>query len=97
MPISLVCHSPSFRAEAGSYGRDTRGNRPAVEINIYTAILPQLSSYPGLLRQHQFHKVELVKICSPDTSAEEHEKMTQDAELLLQSLRLPYRKVLLCR
>lgn len=42
LPIAMVCHSPSFRAEAGSYGRDTR----------------------GLLRQHQFHKVELVKVCS---------------------------------
>jgi len=74
LPICHVCHSPSFRAEAGSYGRDTR----------------------GLLRQHQFHKVELVKICSAETSAEEHEKMAADAEQLLQSLELPYRKVLLC-
>jgi seryl-tRNA synthetase len=74
LPISMVCHSPCFRAEAGSYGRDTR----------------------GLLRQHQFQKVELVKICTPETSAAEHEKMTGDAEALLQSLDLPYRKVLLC-
>lgn len=74
LPIAHVCHSPSFRAEAGSYGRDTR----------------------GLLRQHQFHKVELVKICSAETSKDEHEKMTGDAEALLQSLELPYRKVLLC-
>lgn len=74
LPIQHVCHSPSFRAEAGSYGRDTR----------------------GLLRQHQFHKVELVKICTAETSAAEHENMTKDAEALLQSLGLPFRRVLLC-
>ena len=74
LPISYVCHSPSFRAEAGSHGRDTR----------------------GLLRQHQFHKVELVKICTPETSDAEHEKMVNDAETLLQSLKIPFRKVLLC-
>ena len=74
LPILHVCHSPCFRAEAGSYGRDTR----------------------GLLRQHQFQKVELIKICSPETSREEHEKLTTDAEMLLQSLMLPYRKVMLC-
>jgi seryl-tRNA synthetase len=71
LPIKLVSASPSFRAEAGSYGRDTR----------------------GLLRQHQFHKVELVKICSPESSIEEHEKMTKDAEEILRTLELPYRKV----
>ena len=53
LPIRHVCHSPCFRAEAGSYGRDTR----------------------GLLRQHQFHKVEMVKLCTPETSVEEHEAM----------------------
>jgi seryl-tRNA synthetase len=74
LPIKHVCHSPSFRAEAGSYGRDTR----------------------GLLRQHQFHKVELVKICTAETSAAEHESMVRDAEALLESLELPYRRVLLC-
>ena len=74
LPIKHVCWSPSFRAEAGSYGRDTR----------------------GLLRQHQFHKVELVKICSPETSTAEHEAMTNDAEDVLKALDLPYRKVLLC-
>jgi len=74
LPIKLVCYSPSFRAEAGSAGRDTR----------------------GLLRQHQFHKVELVKITSPETSPEEHSALTQDAEALLQALQLPYRKMLLC-
>lgn len=74
LPINHVCLTPSFRAEAGSYGRDTR----------------------GLLRQHQFHKVEMVKIVTPETSEAEHEKMTSDAEELLQSLELPYRTVLLC-
>ena len=74
LPINHVCWSPSFRAEAGSYGRDTR----------------------GLLRQHQFHKVELVKICTPESSFMEHEKMTSDAEEVLKSLNLPYRKILLC-
>lgn len=74
LPIHLTCHSPSFRAEAGSYGRDTR----------------------GLLRQHQFHKVELIKVCEPESSQEEHEKMTNDSEELLKTLGLPYRKVLLC-
>lgn len=74
LPIRHVCHSPSFRAEAGSHGRDTR----------------------GLLRQHQFHKVELVKICTPESSSEEHEAMARDAEALLESLQLPYRRVLLC-
>lgn len=74
LPIQHVCCTPSFRAEAGSYGRDTR----------------------GLLRQHQFHKVELVKIVTPETSTMEHEKMANDAEEVLKSLGLPYRKVLLC-
>ena len=74
LPIKHACHSPCFRAEAGSYGRDTR----------------------GLLRQHQFHKVELVKICTPESSSEEHEQMVSDVEALLQSLELPYRKMLLC-
>jgi seryl-tRNA synthetase len=74
LPVMHVCCSPSFRAEAGSYGRDTR----------------------GLLRQHQFHKVELVKIVSPESSTAEHEKMCNDAEDVLKSLDLPYRKVLLC-
>lgn len=74
LPIKIVCMTPCFRAEAGSYGRDTR----------------------GLLRQHQFHKVELVKICTPETSDAEHEELTKDAESILQALELPYRKVLLC-
>jgi len=74
LPISLVALTPSFRAEAGSYGRDTR----------------------GLLRQHQFNKVELVKICTAKQAKEEHEKLTGDAEKCLQALKLPYRKVRLC-
>lgn len=74
LPLRLVSLSPSFRAEAGSHGKDTR----------------------GLLRQHQFLKVELVKICTPETSQAEHEALTNDAEELLKSLNLPYRKVLLC-
>ncbi len=74
LPVLLVSHTPSFRAEAGSHGKDSR----------------------GLLRQHQFHKVELVKICSPDASAREHEMLTRDAELVLEALQLPYRRLLLC-
>lgn len=74
LPIRLVCSSPSFRAEAGSHGRDTR----------------------GLLRQHQFQKVEMVRICTPESSAAEHEALVGDAEALLESLELPYRRVLLC-
>lgn len=74
LPIRHVCGSPSFRAEAGSHGRDTR----------------------GLLRQHQFHKVELVKIVSPEASEDEHLSMVRDAEAVLESLGLPYRTMLLC-
>lgn len=74
LPINLVSYSSCFRAEAGSYGRDTR----------------------GLLRQHQFQKVELVKICAPEESTAEHEKLVNDAADILKSLNLPHRKVLLC-
>jgi seryl-tRNA synthetase len=74
LPAHHVCLTPCFRAEAGSYGRDTR----------------------GLLRQHQFLKVELVKVCTPETSQAEHESMVQDVEALLQSLDLPYRVMVLC-
>ena len=74
LPMHYVCASPSFRAEAGSYGRDTR----------------------GLLRQHQFHKVELVKIVTGETSEEEHQKMVEDAQAVLEALEIPYRTVLLC-
>jgi seryl-tRNA synthetase len=74
LPIEHVAHTPCFRREAGSAGRDTR----------------------GLIRLHQFNKVEMVKITHPDTSYEEHEKLVQDAEAILQMLELPYRVVLLC-
>eukprot|EP00640_Fibrocapsa_japonica_P001609 CAMPEP_0113942684 /NCGR_PEP_ID=MMETSP1339-20121228/8335_1 /TAXON_ID=94617 /ORGANISM="Fibrocapsa japonica" /LENGTH=494 /DNA_ID=CAMNT_0000947225 /DNA_START=18 /DNA_END=1502 /DNA_ORIENTATION=+ /assembly_acc=CAM_ASM_000762 len=74
LPISLTGLTPCFRAEAGSYGQDTR----------------------GLLRQHQFHKVELVKICTPEQSFDAHEELTAHAEACLQALKLPYRKVRLC-
>lgn len=74
LPIRHVCHTPCFRSESSSHGRDKR----------------------GLLRQHQFHKVELVSICEPSTSHEEHERVTGAVETLLQQLQLPYRKMLLC-
>lgn len=74
LPISYVAWTPCFRAEAGSYGRDTK----------------------GLIRTHQFHKVELVKITTADTSEEQHELLTTHAEACLQALELPYRKVRLC-
>jgi len=74
LPLSYVAWTPSFRAEAGSYGRDTK----------------------GLIRTHQFQKVELVKITTPETSEAEHERLTGHAEACLQALELPYRKVRLC-
>jgi seryl-tRNA synthetase len=74
LPLKYVCFTPCFRAEAGSYGRDTR----------------------GLIRQHQFHKVELVKIVTEEHAQAEHEDLTQHAERLLQALELPYRTVVLC-
>ncbi len=74
LPMSLVAHSPCFRAEAGSHGRDTR----------------------GMIRQHQFEKVELVTIARPGDSDAEHERMTRAAEVVLEKLGLPYRRVLLC-
>ena len=74
LPLSYVSYTPCFRAEAGSYGRDTK----------------------GLIRTHQFLKVELVKITSADTSDDEHELLTSHAEACLQALKLPYRKVRLC-
>jgi seryl-tRNA synthetase len=73
LPIKYVCFTPCFRAEAGSYGRDTR----------------------GLIRQHQFHKVEMVKFTTPGDAQAEHEALTADAERLLQTLGLPYRTVIL--
>lgn len=74
LPIRFTAYSPCFRAEAGSYGRDTR----------------------GLIRQHQFEKVELVIFSHPDKSAEMHEMLTGHAENVLKALELPYRKMLLC-
>ena len=73
LPIKHCAFSPCFRAEAGSYGRDTR----------------------GIIRQHQFHKVELVKFAHPDHSFEAVEKLTNDAEKILQRLELPYRVITL--
>lgn len=73
LPKYFTAVSPSFRSEAGSAGRDTR----------------------GLIRLHQFHKVELVKFASPDNSYEELEKMTRDAETILEKLELPYRRIVL--
>jgi seryl-tRNA synthetase len=74
MPVKFVAHTPCFRSEAGSHGRDVR----------------------GLIRQHQFEKVELVQIVRPDESAAAHEALTGHAEAILQALGLPYRKVILC-
>jgi seryl-tRNA synthetase len=74
LPQRMVAHSPCFRAEAGSHGRDTR----------------------GMIRQHQFEKVELVSITRPADSWDEHERMTRCAEVVLERLGLPYRRMLLC-
>ena len=74
LPLKFVCHTPCFRSEAGSYGRDTR----------------------GMIRQHQFDKVELVQITHPDKSWAALEQLTGHAETVLQMLDLPYRKVMLC-
>ena len=74
LPIKLTAHSPCFRSEAGSAGRDTR----------------------GMIRQHQFDKVEMVQITHPDKSYEALEEMTGHAEAILQKLGLPYRVMLLC-
>ena len=74
LPLKFVCHSPCFRSEAGSYGKDTR----------------------GMIRQHQFDKVELLQMVHPDESADAHERLTASAETILQKLELPYRTMLLC-
>jgi seryl-tRNA synthetase len=74
LPIKLTAHSPCFRSEAGSAGRDTK----------------------GMIRQHQFDKVEMVQITHPDKSMEALEQMTGHAEAILQKLELPYRVMLLC-
>ena len=72
--VHFVSHTPCFRSEAGSYGRDTR----------------------GMIRQHQFEKVELVQLVRPAQSASALETLTGHAEAILQALQLPYRKVILC-
>ena len=74
LPVKMTAHTPCFRSEAGSYGRDTR----------------------GLIRQHQFDKVELVQLVKPEDSFEALEQLTSHAEAILQKLELPYRKMLLC-
>jgi seryl-tRNA synthetase len=74
LPLRYAAFTPCFRAEAGSYGRDTR----------------------GLIRQHQFHKVELVHITTAEQSEAEHERLTRHAETLLELLELPYRRMMLC-
>lgn len=74
LPIKFTALAPSFRSEAGSAGRDTR----------------------GLIRMHQFNKVELVKFSHPDHSYDELESMTLDAESILKALKLPYRTIVLC-
>ncbi|MGD8546517.1 MAG: serine--tRNA ligase [Thiohalophilus sp.] len=74
MPRKYVAHTPCFRSEAGSYGKDTR----------------------GMIRQHQFEKVELVQVVRPADSAAAHEELTGHAETVLQKLELPYRVVDLC-
>ena len=74
LPVKLTAHSPCFRSEAGSYGRDTR----------------------GMIRQHQFDKVEMVQIVHPQKSDEALDEMTAHAETILQKLGLPYRVVALC-
>jgi len=74
LPILYAAHTPCFRSEAGSYGKDTR----------------------GLIRQHQFNKIELVKFSTPENSYSELEKLLNDAEAILKKLNLPYRVVDLC-
>ncbi len=74
LPLKFVCHSPCFRSEAGSYGKDTR----------------------GMIRQHQFDKVELVQIAHPSASYTLLEELTGHAETILQRLELPYRVMALC-
>ncbi|WP_392565592.1 serine--tRNA ligase [Utexia brackfieldae] len=74
LPLKMTAHTPCFRSEAGSYGRDTR----------------------GLIRMHQFDKVELVQVVKPEDSMAALEELTGQAEKVLQLLELPYRKVILC-
>jgi len=74
LPLKFVCHTPCFRSEAGSGGRDVR----------------------GMIRQHQFDKVELVQIVHPEQSNAAHEELTRQAEVILEKLELPYRRMALC-
>ena len=74
LPLKLTAHTPCFRSEAGSYGKDTR----------------------GMIRQHQFDKVELVQVVTPETSYDALEELTKHAEAILQRLDLPYRVMALC-
>ena len=74
LPIQLVSHTPCFRSEAGSYGKDTK----------------------GMIRQHQFEKVELIWVTTPEQSQQAHEQLRGHAEAILQKLQLPYRVVSLC-
>jgi len=74
LPLRFVCHSPCFRSEAGSYGKDTR----------------------GMIRQHQFDKVEILQVVLPEKSAEAHEELTGHAETILKRLGLPFRTMMLC-
>jgi len=74
LPVKMTAHTPCFRSEAGSYGRDTR----------------------GMIRQHQFDKVEMVQVVHPDTSYDALEQMVGHAEVILQELGLPYRVMSLC-
>jgi seryl-tRNA synthetase len=74
LPLKFVCHSPCFRSEAGSYGKDTR----------------------GMIRQHQFDKVEILQVVQPEYSGQAHEELTANAEAILRKLELPYRTMALC-
>ena len=74
LPLKFACHTPCFRSEAGSYGRDVQ----------------------GMIRQHQFEKVELVQFVKPEDSYGALESLTSHAETVLKKLELPFRKVLLC-
>ncbi len=74
LPLKFVAHTPCFRREAGSHGKDTR----------------------GMIRQHQFDKVELVQLCMPEQANECHEDLTRHAETVLERLELPYRRMTLC-
>jgi seryl-tRNA synthetase len=74
LPLKRVCHTPCFRSEAGSYGKDVR----------------------GLIRQHQFEKIEMVQLVRPEDSSAAHEALTAHAEAILKKLELPFRRIVLC-